>query len=281
MLDHNPGSYPSVLILSPLKKVSNHLDRYFTLLHSLSYPKNAISLGFLVSDSHDGSYALVRNHFLNRQHTITNQTEKYRDVVLVHQDFGYDPGENWLDIHGMRNQIPRRKVLAKSRNYLLFSALRPHHDWVLWIDSDVSHYAPTLVEDLLRFTGPEKLILVPNSFWRDERGEEHPYDRNSWRETAKSRKFLQQTREVVVFEGYSAYSTGRVSLGEMRGGNESVVKLDGVGGTVLLVRGRLHREGLVFMPVPYEKAIETEALGKLALAMGYQPWGVPNHITLH
>lgn len=282
-----PGSellqsgYPNVLILSPLKKVSNHIDRYFTLLHSLSYPKNSISLGFLVSDSDDGSYDRVRHHFLTRKHTVTNQSEKYREVTLIHQDFHYHPGENWLDVHGMRNQIPRRKVLAKSRNYLLFSALRPQHDWVLWIDSDVSHFAPTLIEDLLGFTGPERHVLVPNSFWRNEKGDELPYDRNSWAETDASRQFLEGTGEVVVFEGYSAYSTGRVSLGEMRGVNESVVKLDGVGGTVLLVRGRLHREGLVFMAVPYEKAIETEALGKLALAMGYQPWGLPNYITLH
>ncbi|KAG0557398.1 hypothetical protein KC19_11G126500 [Ceratodon purpureus] len=275
------NGYPDVLILSPLKQVSGHIKSYFTLLHSLSYPKNSISLGFLVSDSDDRSYDLVRDHFLQRKKVVTNQTEKYRDVTLVHQSFSYNPGSNWVDIHGMRNQIPRRKVLAKSRNYLLFSSLRPHHEWVLWIDSDVSHYPPTMVQDLLNFTGPDKHILVPNSYWRDDKGEEHPYDRNSWRETPESRKFLKQTQEIVVFEGYSAYTTGRISLGDLRGSNESVVKLDAVGGTVLLVRGRLHREGLVFLPVPYEKAIETEALGKLALGMGYQPWGLPNYITIH
>ena len=275
------GTYPEVLILSPLKKVSGHIHSYFTLLHSLTYPKNSISLGFLVSDSDDGSYELVRDYFLERKRTITSSTEKYRSVTLVHQDFDYNPGSTWLDIHGLRNQISRRKVLAKSRNYLLFSTLRPHHEWVLWIDSDVSHYAPTMIQDLLAFTGPDKHILVPNSFWRDKEGKEQPYDRNSWRETPESRKFLKQTPEVVVFEGYSAYFTGRIALGDLRGCNESVVKLDGVGGTVLLVRGRLHREGLVFLPVPYQKSIETEALGKLALAMGYQPWGLPNYITLH
>lgn len=194
------SGYPSVLILTPLKKVSKHIDRYFTLLHSLSYPKNAISLGFLVSDSHDGSYTRVREHFIDRQHSIRNESELYSDVVLARQDFGYEPGDNWLDVHGLRHQIKRRTVLAKSRNYLLFSALRPHHEWVLWLDSDVSQYAATLVEDLLMFTGPDKHILVPNSFWRDEQGEEHEYDRNSWRETDESRDFLQRTREVVVFE---------------------------------------------------------------------------------
>lgn len=282
-----PGSdllsngYPDVLILSPLKKVSGHITSYFTLLHSLSYPRNSLSLGFLVSDSDDGSYDLVRDHFLERKRTITNRTETYREVTLVHQNFNYTPGSTWSDVHDMRNQIPRRKVLAKSRNYLLFSSLRPHHEWVLWLDSDVSHYATTLVQDLLSFTGPDCHIVVPSSFWRDEKGKEHPYDRNSWRETPESRKFLKQTQEVVVFEGYSAYSTGRIALGDLRGGNDSVVKLDGVGGTVLLVRARLHREGLVFLPVPFEKAIETEALGKLALGMGYQPWGLPNYITIH
>lgn len=274
-------SLPNVLILSPMKQVKDHISRYFTLLHSLSYPKNSISLGFLVSDSPDGSFECVRDHFAERKLVIMNHTERYRDVTLVHQNFNYNPGNNWLDTHAMRYQIQRRRVLAKSRNYLLFSAIRPHHDWVLWIDSDISEYSPSLIEDLLEFTGPDKHIIVPNSFWRDENGEEHPYDRNSWRETEESTNFLKETQEVVVFEGYPAYSTGRISLGNLRGSDESIVKLDSVGGTVLLVRARLHREGLIFMPVPFQKAIETEALGKLALALGYQPWGLPNYITLH
>lgn len=271
---------PEVLLLTPLKQASGHLEQYFGLIQSLTYPKSKISLGYLVSDSSDGTYELVKQHFHSDLGASENGT-KYKRITLIKQDFSYNPGTSWGDIHSLRNQLSRRSVLAKSRNYLLMSALQPEHAWVLWIDSDVSFYPSTLIEDLIKFTGPQKHIIAPNNFWKSKDGKEAPYDRNNWQETPESRKFVKETKEAVLFEGYSNYKTGRIILGDLRGSSENIVKLDGVGGTVLLVRARLHREGLVFMPVPFEKAIETEALAKLALAMGYQPWGLPNYITFH
>jgi hypothetical protein len=63
-----------------------------------------------------------------------------------------------------------------------------------------------------------------------------------------------------------------------------LVELHAVGGTMLLVRADLHREGLIFPPVPYGKPsslarergeLETEGLGILARDMGYRCWGMP------
>lgn len=270
-------STPEVLLLTPLKQAAGHLEQYFRLIHAFSYPSSKISLGFLVSDSKDGTYDMVKRHF----QSATNTNRKYNRITLIRQDFHYDPGNSWADIHSLRAQRDRRTILAKSRNYLLMSTIRPEHEWVLWIDSDVSSYPSTLIEDLIGFTGPHHDIIAPNNFWKSNDGQERPYDRNNWQETPESQKFLKETKEDVVFEGYSSYRTGRLILGDLRGVSENIVKLDGVGGTVLLVRARLHREGLIFLPVPFEKTIETEALAKLALAMGYQPWGLPNYITFH
>jgi hypothetical protein len=65
-----------------------------------------------------------------------------------------------------------------------------------------------------------------------------------------------------------------------------LVELDAVGGTMLLVRADLHRDGLVFPSFPYGGRnsrirgnlgeLETEGLGMMAHDMGHRCWGMPN-----
>lgn len=74
------------------------------------------------------------------------------------------------------------------------------------------------------------------------------------------------------------------------------VRLDSVGGTMLLVKAGLHRDGLIFPPlksgVPNPKLrplhpiwgqgeIETKGLGIMALDRGAQCWGLPDLEILH
>jgi hypothetical protein len=78
---------------------------------------------------------------------------------------------------------------------------------------------------------------------------------------------------------------GRLHLEDLREEGE-LVPLDSAGGTMLLVRAHLHRDGLVFPPLPYGRAhdavrpdrageVETEGFGLMALDMGVQPFGLP------
>lgn len=86
-------------------------------------------------------------------------------------------------------------------------------------------------------------------------------------------------------------------MDSLRGGEE-LVRLDGVGATMLLIRADLHREGLVFPtylygrrspfardPSPYDDIgvgeVETEGLGLMAKDMGYECWGMPNLEIVH
>ena len=163
-------------------------------------------------------------------------------------------------------QLARRKVLAKARNHLLFHAL-DDHDWVLWLDVDVIDYDADLIQRLLA-TGKD--IVHPNCV-QGERGAPC-FDLNAWRENGSKR------------------------MDDLRGGAE-LVRLDAVGGTVLLVRADAHRDGLIFPPFPYGAAnpavrsphplapvdgeIETEGLGLMAMDMGYQCWGMPNFEVVH
>lgn len=57
--------------------------------------------------------------------------------------------------------------------------------------------------------------------------------------------------------------------------------LDGVGGSVLLVKADLHREGLIFPSSLVEHQIETEGFAQLCKAIGHQPFGLPDYTVHH
>jgi hypothetical protein len=257
--DHpDGGGAASVLILTPVKNATAFLDRYFDGLATLTYDPSLLSLGLLDSDSDDETFG----QFGAR---LARSCGHYASTSIWQRNFGYrmPPGHpRWT--HAF--QLPRRKILAKARNHLLFRALDAQ-DWVLWLDVDVIEYPADLIERLLA-VGRD--IVHPHCVLRHGGP---TFDRNAWRDH------------------------GRVHMDQQRGGPE-LVRLDSVGGTVLLVRADVHRDGLIFPPFPYgaasprvrrpgpfgagiEGELETEGLGIMAADMGRQCWGLPNLEVLH
>ncbi len=248
----------TVLILTPVKNARAFLDGYFAALDRLTYPASLISLGLLESDSEDGTFEQL-------EEWLGRVRGRYRAASAWQKHFNFRvPAGFPRWTHAV--QIPRRKILAKSRNHLLFRAL-DDEDWVLWLDVDVIDYPPDLIERLLV---ADRNIVHPHCVARYGGPS---FDLNAWRDH------------------------GRVHLDDLRGGPD-LVRLDAVGGTVLLVRADVHREGLIFPAFPYGAAspavrrphplgrqiageIETEGLGLLAQDMGYQCWGMPNLEVLH
>ena len=49
----------TILILTPVKNAAKHLETYWAALEKLTYPKHLLSLGFLESDSSDGTFELI------------------------------------------------------------------------------------------------------------------------------------------------------------------------------------------------------------------------------
>lgn len=246
-----------VLVLTPMKNAVAHLDRYFANLASIDYDPAAISLGFLVSDSTDGTSQALRSRHEDLAH-------RYRHVTVVERDFGLTLPAG-VDRWSPAFQIPRRIVLARSRNHLLFAALGDE-DWVLWMDADLTSYPPTILHDLLA-TG--KSIVHPHCVVR-------PGGRS--------------------FDGNTWFAGGDKTLHEARG--HGPVRLEGVGGTMLLVRADIHRDGLVFPAYPYGVRspfirahnpmtgvlggeIETEGLAIMAKDMGHEVWGLPDLEVVH
>jgi len=179
--------------------------------------------------------------------------------MLLKRDFGFSIPEG-VPRYSAVYQAQRRAVLARARNHLLFRALRDE-DWVLWLDADVVEYSADIIEQLLAF---DRDIVHPNCVV--EYGGDS-FDRNAWS------------------------AGGHTHLSDMRG--QGLVRLESVGGTMLLVRADRHRDGLVFPPFFYGARsrwvrdphplrgtnvgeIETEGLAIMAKDMGIECWGLPD-----
>lgn len=187
---------------------------------------------------------------------------RFAEVRLFRHDYGSAMPRGlprWT--HAL--QLGRRKILARARNRLLISALRDE-DWVLWVDVDMVDYPPDI---LIRLLAAGFDIVTPNTVTVPG-GDS--FDLNAWADG------------------------GATHLHDRRG--SGAIRLDAVGGTMLLVRADLHRDGLVFPPFPYglgnsrirKRAgawgageIETEGLGIMASDMGIQCWGLPDLEVLH
>lgn len=236
-----------ILILTPVKDAEQFLDGYFKALSKLDYPAGQVSIGLLESDSRDNTFAELNGR-------IAGLRAKYRQAGLWKKDFAYriPPG---VPKYAYHIQVERRITLAKSRNHLLFRAL-DDEDWVLWLDVDVIEYPPDVIERLLA-TGKE--IVQPNCVF-DYGGPS--FDLNAWRDH------------------------GKLHMHDLRSEGE-LVELDSVGGTMLLVKADVHRDGLIFPAFSYGLEnplrrtdnfgeIETEGMGLMAKDMGYQCWGMPH-----
>lgn len=185
-----------------------------------------------------------------------------RRTMLFRRDFGFsmpDGVPRWAPAF----QLMRRTVMARARNHLLFRAL-DDEDWVFWIDVDLIDFPPDVLSQLLSTSYD---IVVPHCV-RKLGGP--TFDRNNWTDQ------------------------GNVTLSDRRG--SGAMRLSAVGGTMLLIRADLHRDGLVFPPFRYgvESAnirkyhplwgkgeIETEGLGIMAADMGAQCWGLPDLEVIH
>lgn len=258
------------------------------------------------------------------------QSAGIRRISVLQRDFGLALPR---DRHAQGFQLARRSVLARSRNYLLSSALRDE-EWVLWVDSDVAAVPRSLLAALL---SARRDIVAPNVVMAPG---DRSYDLNSWRatrplqrRTAAGAAELPAPGDDAAVEAVRAYhdalhdaelAAGRdgwglhlegygneqrhAYLSDMRGhcaaaegaGNGEllrkqpqlqlepppspppcVVRLDGVGGAVLLVRAELHRQGLIFPPFVHRHRIETEGLSTVALDMGVLSYGMPLVEVLH
>lgn len=252
---------PRILILTPLKDAARFLPRYWDNLRKLTYPHDRIAVGLLEGDSRDGTF----EQCAGRLKTLNIE---FARAALWKSDCGFHPaGPRWAP----SIQYRRRSILAKCRNNLLHRAL-DDEDWVLWMDVDLVEYPPDIIERLLA-TGKD--IVCPHCVTSPGGG---TFDLNTFQST---RDLSGPEGEPYLIDGIlqPPKGVGRRYLDGLR--DQELVRVDSVGGTMLLIRADIHREGLMFPPFAFGRLIETEGLALMATAMGYECWGLPNVEVIH
>ena len=91
-------------------------------------------------------------------------------------------------------------------------------------------------------------------------------------------------KDDILLEGYAEMATYRslMAYQSSDGGDpHQEIELDGVGGTALLVKAEVHRDGAMFPPFAFYHLIETEGFAKMAKRLGWSSWGLPTyHVSL-
>lgn len=273
----------NVLVLTPMARF---YQEYWDNLMRLTYPHQLITLGFILPKNKEGNEAtsLLQTQIAKTQKTAAEK-DRFKSIIILRQDF--DPplaSQDEAERHKMQNQKPRRAAMAKARNSLLFTTLGPSVSWVLWLDADIIESPPDMIQDLAMHDKP---IVVPNCFQKylddDKALAQRPYDFNNWVDSPTALELgAKMGKDDILLEGYQDMATFRALMAYMyddKADKHTEVELDGVGGTAVLVRADVHRDGAMFPPFAFYHLIETEGFAKMAKRLGWASIGLPNYLV--
>lgn len=282
---HPEANGEKILILTPLARF---YQEYWDNLLRLTYPHEHISLGYIIPKTKEGDAATEALQTAIKATQSGPEEARFQSVTILRQDFkpaivSQDEHER----HKMENQRARRATMARARNSLLFTTIGPHTSWVLWLDGDVIETPPTLIQDLAAHNKP---IIVPNCmqrFTNSDTGQPdiRPYDYNSWRDSDRAQQLAAEMGpDDILLEGYAEMPTYRTLMAMIADKSESrdvrqIMSLDGVGGTALLVKAEVHRDGAMFPPFAFYHLIETEGFARMARRLGWESWGAYNYFV--
>ncbi|KAJ5280568.1 CAZyme family GT62 [Penicillium angulare] len=275
-----------VLILTPLARF---YQGYWDNLEKLNYPHELISLGFIIPKTKDGNTAVAALEKAIARTQSGPIDDRFASISILRQDF--EPSLNSQDEkvrHKMSSQKERRESMSRARNSLVFTTLGPSTSWVLWLDADIIETPPTLIQDLTHHDEP---VIVPNCFQRyydssSRKWDIRPYDYNSWIDGEKAQELAaNMDADEILLEGYAEMPTYRTLMAYLPDFNDldpqRMVALDGVGGTALMVKADVHRDGAMFPAFPFFHLVETEGFAKMARRLGYSVFGLPDYFVYH
>ncbi|OJJ58168.1 hypothetical protein ASPSYDRAFT_152789 [Aspergillus sydowii CBS 593.65] len=275
-----------VLILTPLARF---YEGYWDNVEKLTYPHELISLGFIVPHTKEGNAAVAALEKAISKTQTGAVPNRFASISILRQDF--DPplqSQDEKERHKLANQKARRESMSRARNSLVFTTLGPSTSWVLWLDSDIVETPPTLVQDLTSHNRP---VIVANCFQRyynndNKRQEVRPYDFNSWIDSPTAQALGDTLGpDDILLEGYSELPTYRSLMAYMADTKNPrpnrIIDLDGVGGTALMVKADVHRDGAMFPPFPFFHLVETEGFARMAKRLGYTVHGLPDYFVYH
>ena len=272
-----------VLVLTPL---AVFYQDYWDNLVNLSYPHELISLGFIIPQNEDGDRAFTElERAANKTQRQGEIGQRFASITILRQEFEAPHISQDEERHKLEIQKVRRESMARARNSLLFTMISPTTSWVLWVDADIIETPSALVQDLISHEVP---VVQPNCFkpyynTDTNRMDERPYDYNAWRDSDDAARLAESMgSDDILLEGYEdKIPTHRSRMAFMADRSNPdptrIIELDGVGGTVLMVRAEVHRHGAVFPAFPFDHHVETEGFAKMAKRLGYSLYGLPDY----
>lgn len=272
-----------VLILLPMLRF---YPEYWANVLLLTYPRDAIELGFIVPRSSQGDETLKSLERAIKVVQAGPKENRFAKITILRQDNDGIRSQLEKDRHALLVQKERRASMAVARNSLVFTALSPYTSWVLWLDLDIVETPPTLIQDMVSHDKP---VLSANVYQRytNDKGQPdiRPYDFNNWVESQEGLQLAENMREdEIIVEGYAEIATYRPLMAhfyDKDGDKNTEMQLDGVGGGAVMVKADVHRDGAMFPPFPFYHLIETEGFAKMAKRLGYEVFGLPNYLVYH
>lgn len=273
---YSSHSEPTILVLSLFMNCEIRLARYFRLLTSLDYNKELITLGILEGDS--------KNDECNKYivSNITYWKDYYHEILYVRKNIREDTNNDAVKMayrHDRILQYERRRGIAILRNYLLDSTfINEYDDFVLWLDSDLYNYTSGVLKDMLAV---DKDIVTAHCVLPDDMRD---YDLNTWKYNEIFIKYLNELNDTdyLVVQGYGIGGSYVNSIMDVKNKDKKyAVEIDSVGGTMLLVKNKVHNDNIRFPEVMYKHWIETEGFGILAHDRGYKMYALPNVYVYH
>lgn len=271
-----------ILILTPLTVFHSE---YWNNLVKLDFPHNRIDIGFIVPSTKSGDSSLRGLNEAVNKYQANAGNDRFNKISILRQDTSYiDSVEPLIKQKSQKSralQKKQRSLLAKARNIILSTTISPKTSWVLWLSPEIIETPPSLIQDMAQH---DKAVLVANAV---KQGTVESIDLHSWQESEIGREMAasMESEDDIILEGFSDVKTHRQTLGEFYDKNANIhteVPLDGVGAsTAMLVKAEVHKDGAMFPPFGFYHRIESEGFAKMAMRLGYQPWGLPNYLVTH
>ena len=236
----NPAHTPSTLVLvltrdadswsRDYKSTQRSVYDFLDLLASTKLALPDVSLGILTA-SQDEFKAIKK---------ATDGVPLGRVTILHREDTG--SGFEYGDRHKPEVQDQRRALLARLRNYLMNGAMEDEKH-IFWIDADVVEFSPDITQTMLKHANANADVGILTA--RCERDTLYNYDMNAWKVSPGELDVANDTDRSAMQDKLEHSKTWVPELMKNTG-NDELIALDSVGGTLLYMRAELVRQGLVF-----------------------------------
>ncbi|RLV93923.1 Vanadate resistance protein [Spathaspora sp. JA1] len=257
--------------------------------------KYEFSLGIQCND--ETEYSNIKSIIASKQEELYSILSR---ITLVSAPFlEHQVGLTRENRHEDRLQRVRRRLIAKSRNFLWSTALK-NEQYIFFMDADMISMTDHIVD---HFVDSGKDVVVPRVATN---GGNPDYDKNSWR--GQRTKPNQQQLDLMdsnkwdewdytpfdvkhhIFH-FETYLQDETAVQEHKAETNYIVPLDSVGGAVLFAKSIVFKQGAIFptsniIGTSWDRSegydgIETEGLCYLAKPLGFSCWGMPNIVAVH